>query len=69
MGEASNDVRYRVLESWCLAHTNEKHSLQQAADNLTQILNDHVNGFVCIYVISDESSSRFRKTILVHYVR
>lgn len=43
MGEASNDLRYRVLENWCLAHTGEKNSLEQAAENLSQILNDHVN--------------------------
>jgi hypothetical protein len=42
MGEASNDIRYRVLENWCLAHTGEKSSLEQATENLTQILNDHV---------------------------
>ena len=42
MGEAANDVRYRVLENWCLAHTAEKHNLEQATENLTQILNDHV---------------------------
>lgn len=43
MGEASNDLRYRVLENWCLSHTGEKNSLEQAAENLSQILNDHVN--------------------------
>ena len=43
MGEASNDIRYRVLENWCLVHTGEKHNLEQATENLTQILNDHVN--------------------------
>ena len=51
MGEASNDVRYRVFENWCLVYTNEKHSLQQAADNLIQILNDHVMAsfaYVCL---------------------
>ena len=42
MGEASNDIRYRVLENWCLAHTGEKSSLDQATENLTLILNDHV---------------------------
>jgi len=42
MGEGSNDLRYRVLENWCLAHTGEKNSLEQATENLTQILNDHV---------------------------
>jgi len=42
MGEASNDIRYRVLENWCLAHTGEKSSLEQASENLSQILNDHV---------------------------
>ena len=43
MSEASNDIRYRVLENWCLAHTNDKHNLEKAAENLSQILNDHVN--------------------------
>ena len=42
MGEASNDLRYRVLENWCLSHTGEKNNLEQATENLTQILNDHV---------------------------
>lgn len=42
MAEASNDVRYRVLESRCMAHTGEKPNLEQAVDKLTQILDDHV---------------------------
>jgi hypothetical protein len=42
MGEATNDIRYRVLENWCLAHTGEKHNLEQATEHLTQVLNDHV---------------------------
>ncbi|CAF0759693.1 unnamed protein product [Adineta ricciae] len=53
MGEASNDVRYRVFENWCLAHTNEKHSLQQAADNLIQILNDHKDNIGALCAISE----------------
>ncbi len=50
MGEASNDIRYRVLENWCLAHTGEKSSLEQATENLTQILNDHVIKKICFFV-------------------
>ena len=42
MLEAANDIRYRVLENMCLAHTGEKSSLEQASENLSQILNDHV---------------------------
>jgi hypothetical protein len=42
MGEASNDLRYRVLENWCLAHTGEKNNLEQASENLSQILEDSV---------------------------
>ncbi len=51
MGEASNDLRYRVLENWCLAHTGEKNSLEQATENLSQILNDHVKSNVFIFFI------------------
>lgn len=42
MTEAANDVRYRILENMCLAHTGEKHTLEQASENLSQILNDDV---------------------------
>ena len=42
IGEASNDIRYRVLENWTVAHTGEKQNLDQATDSLTQILADHV---------------------------
>ena len=42
INEASNDIRYRVLESWTVAHTGEKQNLEQATDSLTQILADHV---------------------------
>ena len=43
ISEASNDIRYRVLENWSAAHTGEKQNLEQATDNLTQILADHVS--------------------------
>jgi hypothetical protein len=45
MGEGSNDLRYRVLENWCLAHTGEKNSLEQATENLSQILEDSVRNY------------------------
>jgi hypothetical protein len=65
MGEASNDIRYRVLENWCLAHTGEKHNLEQATEHLSQILNDHVNILLSFYLIISFS----RKIMLVHYAR
>lgn len=54
MGEASNDIRYRVLENWCLAHTGEKNSLEQAAENLSQILNDHVKTKKIFFLYSNK---------------
>lgn len=42
MTEASNDLRYRVLENWCLARTGEKNNLEQATENLSKILEDFV---------------------------
>ncbi|CAF4493574.1 unnamed protein product [Rotaria sp. Silwood2] len=53
MGEASNDIRYRVLENWCLGHTGEKHNLEQATENLLQILNDHKDNVGALCAISE----------------
>ncbi|CAF3341023.1 unnamed protein product [Rotaria sp. Silwood1] len=53
MSEASNDIRYRVLENWCLGHTGEKHNLEQATENLSQILNDHKDNVGALCAISE----------------
>ncbi|CAM4741593.1 unnamed protein product [Rotaria magnacalcarata] len=53
MGEASNDIQYRVLENRCLAHTGEKHTLDQATENLAQILNDHKDNVGALCAISE----------------
>ncbi|CAF0992440.1 unnamed protein product [Didymodactylos carnosus] len=53
MGDVSNDVRYRVLENCCIAHTGEKHNLEQATENLTQILNEHRDNVGAMCVISE----------------
>jgi hypothetical protein len=46
MTEASIDLRYRVLEQWCIAHTGEKHNLEQAVASLTLILDEQVGVFM-----------------------
>lgn len=51
MSEASHDIRYRVLENRCLGHTGEKHNLEQAVENLSQILNDHVKTFFPFFCV------------------
>ncbi|CAF4863322.1 unnamed protein product, partial [Rotaria socialis] len=53
MSEASNDIQYRVLENRCLGHTGEKHTLDQATENLAQILNDHKDNVGALCAISE----------------
>ncbi|CAF0901528.1 unnamed protein product [Adineta steineri] len=53
IGAGSNDIRYKVLENWCLAYTGEKSSLEQAAENLSQILNDHKDNIGALCAISE----------------
>ena len=50
MSELSNDIQYRVLENRCAAHTGEKHTLEQAIENLSHILSEHVTTTKKIFV-------------------
>lgn len=68
MTEASNDLRYRVLENWCLAHTGEKNNLEQATENLAQILEDFVRNRSVSFSCTLFSKIPCRKTMSVHSV-
>ena len=42
-GEKSNDLRYKIIENYCIMHSGEKNHLEKALENFLALENIYVN--------------------------